>query len=107
MPHSCLHALPQACADSFLGIQGPSVPFAACTFCVLLAGLVLSSNAHLLINQCIACDLCAVDCKGICNAPASPYIFRMALPTVQEALAGKWKTWRWSSNKPYETMPIP
>ncbi|KIZ03620.1 glyoxal or galactose oxidase [Monoraphidium neglectum] len=49
-----------------------------------------------------------LDCKGICNEPASKYIFRMKLPTVKQALAGEWpKYWAFTGAKQYEEMPWP
>ena len=49
-----------------------------------------------------------MDCKGICNAPASNHIFRMKLPSVQDALAGKWpRYWQFTGQHQYETMPWP
>lgn len=48
-----------------------------------------------------------VDCKGVCNEPASKYIFRMALPSLKDALAGKWNGWQYAGGKPYEEMPWP
>jgi hypothetical protein len=52
--------------------------------------------------------LSPVDCKGICNEPASKYIFRMKLPTVKQALAGEWpKYWAFTGAKQYEEMPWP
>jgi hypothetical protein len=48
-----------------------------------------------------------LDCKGVCNAPASKTIFRMKMPSMADALAGKWpKDWEWAGNKNYEEMPI-
>lgn len=48
-----------------------------------------------------------LDCKGVCNAPASKTVFRMKMPSVQDALAGKWpKDWVNSNGKKYEDMPL-
>lgn len=48
-----------------------------------------------------------LDCKGVCNAPASKTIFRMKMPTMANALAGKWPGgWVSSSGRNYEEMPI-
>ena len=49
----------------------------------------------------------AVDCKGVCNEPASKYVFRMKMPSLADALAGKWPKWEYSGGKPYEEMPWP
>jgi hypothetical protein len=48
-----------------------------------------------------------LDCKGVCNAPASKTIFRMKMPSVGDALSGKWpKDWVNSGGRAYEEMPI-
>lgn len=48
-----------------------------------------------------------LDCKGVCNAPASKTIFRMKMPTMANALAGKWPgDWVSSGGKNYEEMPL-
>lgn len=47
-----------------------------------------------------------MDCKGVCNAPASKTIFRMRMPSMKDALAGKWPTWVQTSGRSYEEMPI-
>ncbi|KAI8472424.1 MAG: hypothetical protein J3K34DRAFT_414131 [Monoraphidium minutum] len=49
-----------------------------------------------------------LDCKGICNEPASKYIFRMKMPSMKDALEGKWpRYWEFSGSNQYETMPWP
>lgn len=48
-----------------------------------------------------------LDCKGVCNAPAAKTIFRMKMPTITDALAGKWPGgWVTSNGQSYEEMPI-
>jgi hypothetical protein len=43
----------------------------------------------------------------VCNAPASKTIFRMKMPSVADALSGKWpKDWVNSGGRNYEEMPI-
>jgi hypothetical protein len=43
----------------------------------------------------------------VCNAPASKTIFRMKMPTMANALAGKWPgDWVSSGGRNYEEMPI-
>jgi hypothetical protein len=51
----------------------------------------------------------AVDCKGICNAPASDTVFRLRLPSAKDALLGKWpRYWQFANAKDqFERMPIP
>lgn len=47
-----------------------------------------------------------LDCKGVCNAPAAKTIFRMKMPTVTDALAGKWPgDWVHTNGQSYEEMP--
>lgn len=49
-----------------------------------------------------------LDCKGICNEPASKYIFRMKLPTISDAKSGRWpRYWEFNGQKQYEEMPWP
>ncbi|GBF98436.1 hypothetical protein Rsub_11081 [Raphidocelis subcapitata] len=48
-----------------------------------------------------------LDCKGVCNEPASKYIFRMKMPSIGDALAGKWPYWSKVDGKGYEEMPWP
>ncbi|KAF8059661.1 CA1 [Scenedesmus sp. PABB004] len=49
-----------------------------------------------------------MDCKGVCNAPASNTIFRFKLPTLAAALAGNWPgDWQWSGGRKWEEMPLP
>ena len=49
-----------------------------------------------------------VDCRGICNEPASDKIFRLRLPNVDDALAGKWpKYWNFAGKDQWETMGAP
>jgi hypothetical protein len=51
----------------------------------------------------------AVDCKGICNAPASDTVFRLRLPSAKDAMLGKWpRYWQFANAKDqFERMPIP
>lgn len=49
-----------------------------------------------------------MDCKGVCNAPASKTVFRMKLPGVQDALKGNWPAgWVKAGDKLYEEMSLP
>jgi len=49
-----------------------------------------------------------MDCKGVCNQPAANTIFRMKMPSAQEALKGNWpQGWVMTNDKKYEEMPLP